>query len=56
MSNAEHAARYCGFIRPDRTCALMEALQSEVDPRCKYWRDEPEQCRYLKYVVMRGRG
>ena len=54
MSLRDDAATWCEFIRPDRTCTLMEALESEPDARCRYWRDEPGDCRYLRHVVLKG--
>lgn len=52
---AEQARNYCDMIRPDRTCAIMAALTSEYDSRCKYYRDHPAQCRYLEYQILKGR-
>ncbi len=48
--------RQCEYINPDKTCALMIALSGETDPRCKLYRDEPQDCRYLRLFVLKGRG
>lgn len=52
----ERACMWCDFIDTDHTCALMQALHTESDPRCKYWREEVERCRYFElYVTNTGR-
>ncbi|MNJ47745.1 hypothetical protein D3C77_429120 [compost metagenome] len=38
------ASTWCEYYRPDSTCVLMQALQSETDPRCKVFRDPPADC------------
>jgi hypothetical protein len=56
MNNAQaDAHRLCGYLRPDRTCAIMEALATESSSLCKYWREQPEQCRYLEKHLMKRR-
>lgn len=49
----EHAASYCDMIRPDRTCAIMEALKSEASPLCKLFREPAADCRYLRHVILK---
>ncbi|MFB6362498.1 hypothetical protein ACFCP7_00370 [Paenibacillus elgii] len=51
----DRAKTYCEFLRPDASCALMAALATESDPRCKLWRDPPADCRYLRLVVTKQR-
>lgn len=48
------AVTWCDYIRPDRTCAIMDALATESDPTCKYFRSEESRtrCRYLELVVL----
>ncbi|MFD0588665.1 hypothetical protein ACFQZE_11670 [Paenibacillus sp. GCM10027627] len=52
---AKQARSYCEFIQPDRTCAIMAALATESDPRCKYWREQPAQCRYFESHILKRR-
>ena len=52
----ERACMWCDFIDTDRTCALMQALHTESDPRCKYWRENAERCRYFELYVTNTRG
>ncbi|MFD2615706.1 hypothetical protein [Paenibacillus gansuensis] len=52
---ADQAARYCGYINPDRTCAIMKQLTKEKDDRCKYYRDDPVRCRYFELHVINDR-
>lgn len=47
------AVNYCDMIRPDGRCALMAALVTENDDRCKYYRDRLEECRYLRYFILK---
>lgn len=49
------AERYCGYIQPDHRCTIMEGLTKETDPTCKYWREQPERCRYLELHILGGR-
>lgn len=56
MSLRDDAKNHCEFMQPDCTCTLMMAMQSEDDPRCKLFRDEPTDCRYLRLYVMNGHG
>lgn len=53
----QRAASWCDFINADRTCALMQALHTESDPRCKYWREgNSERCRYFElHIINTGR-
>ncbi|SMF91226.1 hypothetical protein SAMN05661091_5382 [Paenibacillus uliginis N3/975] len=50
------AVTWCDFMQPDRTCTLMQGLQKESDPRCKYFREPADDCRYLRLVVLNEKG
>lgn len=49
------AASWCDFINVDRTCALMQALHTETDARCKYYREEEsDRCRYFELHILKS--
>ncbi|RED32419.1 hypothetical protein C7820_5699 [Paenibacillus sp. VMFN-D1] len=48
------ASTWCEFYRPDRTCVLMDELQSQSNPICKCFRMPIEDCRYLRLVVVKS--
>ncbi|MEX3618545.1 hypothetical protein ACQKLN_11015 [Paenibacillus glucanolyticus] len=57
MTDYKSAAKtWCEFYRPDRTCELMDELQSQSNPICKCYRLPTEDCRYLRLVVLNEKG
>lgn len=53
-TDKERARQWCDMYEPGCACRLMRALETEQDPRCKLYRDEPQECRYLKHVILGG--
>ncbi len=52
------AAMWCEYMKPDRTCYIMDALSTESDSTCKCFRppERRTRCRYLELVVLNTKG